>query len=327
MGVTATGVEPLQGRHRAAADALVDMAMRPGAEISMTEDFPLMVGPRARSRRYVIRDGDAVVAHAAGLTLEVRPEEDEALKLFNIGAVATSPAARGRGFGTALLDTLLEEAEATGHAAAILWTDIPGFYERRGFHWAGGETRFHVIYDQMPASTWIGVRPMREEDLPEILQLRRADPAPVWRPWSEAQTLFALPMSETWVAHDDRGRLIGYAVYGKGLDFPHMIHEWAGPPSLLPSLVRAVLIACDTLETVLFGPRWNREFVDTFAGLVTPRMDEHLALMKVLDRPALESRLIGEAPESDEELLHAVFGDTSDRTPAIPFYVWGLDSN
>ncbi|MBK7864641.1 MAG: GNAT family N-acetyltransferase [Archangiaceae bacterium] len=50
-----------------------------------------------------------------------------------IGLVWTHEAHRGKGVASRVLERLLQRAETSGCAAAVLWTTLSGFYERLGF--------------------------------------------------------------------------------------------------------------------------------------------------------------------------------------------------
>jgi predicted GNAT family N-acyltransferase len=59
----------------------------------------------------------------------------------HIGRMAVLPAARGTGAGSALLQSLMDEARRRGHRAVVLsaQTHAVPFYQRHGFDVVGGE--------------------------------------------------------------------------------------------------------------------------------------------------------------------------------------------
>lgn len=69
------------------------------------------------------------------------PFPGAAATAYRFRGMAAAPAARGRGFGTAVLRAGTAEAAARG--AGLLWcngrTEARGFYERHGFSVRGGE--------------------------------------------------------------------------------------------------------------------------------------------------------------------------------------------
>ena len=110
-----------------------DDAMRPGANLSMAEDFPLLLGADAEVDRAVVAHQGEIVAHAACRDIEFEWMDGRRLRLANIGAVATARDARKRGHARALLEHLLERARSRNCHASVLWTDKPGLYEKMGF--------------------------------------------------------------------------------------------------------------------------------------------------------------------------------------------------
>jgi predicted N-acetyltransferase YhbS len=88
---------------------------------------------RAHLQRLALMDGDAVLASAKvyvlDATLDGRP-----ITIAGIGAVFTTPAARGRGAARELIDRLLERAAADGADLALLFSEIgPDYYAGLGF--------------------------------------------------------------------------------------------------------------------------------------------------------------------------------------------------
>lgn len=315
-----------------AARALIDRAMRPGAELSMADDFPLLVGRFARAERRVIADADGrLVAHAAMRNLPVMaPTIGERVMFANIGAVATDVSARGAGHASAIVRELMDGAQRAGAVAAILWTSLEGFYERLGFIAVPGESRFTVDRSRLPRDPSIEARRMNANDVQSLLRLRGLDPAPILRTPAEARVLFALPRARTYVAAQS-GRIAAYVVIGKGLDFADMAHEWAGEPSLVAALLREAMFAEGLEKTTIIGPSRDRGFRAVFAPVADREDRAPMAWIAPLDRARLARIAGGEVPgESDTSLVHRVFvrenenGD--DRSPPLPLYVFGLDS-
>jgi predicted N-acetyltransferase YhbS len=74
-----------------------------------------------------------VVASAKRYDLSARLD-GRIRRVLGIGAVFTTPARRGQGWGQRLLESMLETAEAEGYEFAMLFSEIgPAFYERLDF--------------------------------------------------------------------------------------------------------------------------------------------------------------------------------------------------
>jgi GNAT superfamily N-acetyltransferase len=87
----------------------------------------------ARVRYAGLYDGDALLVslrcHAITLSSPWGP-----LDGIGIGSVYTDESARGRGYGTQLIQHVLADARDANNSVAMLYTDIhPGFYRRLGF--------------------------------------------------------------------------------------------------------------------------------------------------------------------------------------------------
>jgi aminoglycoside 2'-N-acetyltransferase I len=82
-----------------------------------------------------LHDGE-LVGHAVVTTRWLQPEHEPVLKTAYVDAVATSPTAQGRGYGSALMRALADGID--DYAIACLETERVGFYARLGWElWRG----------------------------------------------------------------------------------------------------------------------------------------------------------------------------------------------
>lgn len=83
--------------------------------------------------RVALVDGTTILSSAKRYDLSARVE-GRIRRVLGIGAVFTTPAERGRGAGTELLQRIIEWAEAEGYEFAMLFSEIgPAYYERLDF--------------------------------------------------------------------------------------------------------------------------------------------------------------------------------------------------
>jgi GNAT superfamily N-acetyltransferase len=83
--------------------------------------------------RVALVDGSTILSSAKRYDLSARIE-GRLRRVLGIGAVFTTPAHRGRGAGTELLQRMLEQAVAEGYEFAMLFSEIgPSYYERLDF--------------------------------------------------------------------------------------------------------------------------------------------------------------------------------------------------
>ena len=285
-------IEDLAAADHEEAKALIDLCMRPDETLSMAEDFPLLVGPEAKSLRLVCKEGGRILAHVAARELALDTPDGGVLALWNIGAVVTAEAARGRGLASALIEECLRRGKEQGAAAAVLWTDRPDFYARLGFSPAGRELAVHVPRERLVNVAPVPIRPLHPAELEEILALREKDPFCARRPLEDWRRLHGLPRSRCFVA-PAMGPVLAALVFGKGCDFEGMITEWVGDVSLLPRMLRTLLDTLRLEETTIFGPAKRRDFRETFERLQCRRLEQPLALFAPLaDAAFLQNPLL-----------------------------------
>ena len=330
-GLHATTIEELQPADFEEARALVDRCMRPGEGLSMASDFPLLVGPDAPSRRLVARVDGRLAAHVAARRLRVGTPAGRSFDLLDIGAVSTDPDFRGRGLARRLLEVVLEEATLAGIEAAVLWSEVDGFYEKLGFVEAGLETRFTVERPCLPRTASFETRSLGLGDLPALTAMRNREAFPLRRNLDEMHALFRIPRCRARVALEG-GRPVAYAVLGKGLDFQATISEWGGIAELVPTLMGELMDEEGLQVGMILGPAWDRRYRRAFesCGCVAETCD--MAMFRLLNplrlRAVLEPHFERPLPIREDELIRVVFGRAGETSPdeILPFYIWGLDS-
>ena len=326
------GLHTLRPEEFVEAQQLIDRNMRPNEVLSMADDFPLLVGKMATTRRIVIKDDGHIVAHAASYGHLVAAPNGRPWQLCNIGAVCCDRAARGRGYATHLVERLLTEAIGNGDGAAILWTSEPKFYERLGFEPVGHEVQFDVSAACVADEPEFAINNFGPHHLSEILSFRHREYFAIKRSTSVGSCLFNLPCSSTYVA-EEGGHVLAYLTFGKGLDFHNTVCEWGGAIDVLPALLRHVMAERNQASIPMIGPAHDSEYVNMFTHRQCPRQDAPVAWLKILTPRALElgfPDLASTIRQTPAELLPTkLFGDVRSiqfgRLP-IPFYVWGLDS-
>ncbi|MBI1390013.1 MAG: GNAT family N-acetyltransferase [bacterium] len=98
--------------------------------------------------------------------------EGERVRFGGIGSVGTRPSHRGRGYARALLKRAIEVMDETGMAGSMLFTKIHPFYEELGWRTIEQyEQEIPIQRLKRGAIHFDQRRPMRDEDLPEIMKL------------------------------------------------------------------------------------------------------------------------------------------------------------
>ena len=159
---------------------------------------------------------------------------DLKLTMGGIANVATAPAFRGRGYGTACLRRAIAVMEADALDFSLLFTGINPFYAREGFvDWLRERCRSAIRTDFTPRPTALQVRPSTDADIPAIQALytdyNRTRPIAVqrsaayWRDWiAFAPDKMGEP---PLLALDGEGRPVGYACYQVNFYRGHQINE------------------------------------------------------------------------------------------------------
>ncbi|MBR5430397.1 MAG: GNAT family N-acetyltransferase, partial [Firmicutes bacterium] len=119
--------------------------------------------------RQVYRSGRTLLYEAEGRlcsSLQLAPYElslkGQAVAAAYVVGVVTDTVCRGRGYASALLRRALRDLAAAGYELALLYTDIPGFYEPLGFTCCYGLRRLRFDAAGTSAAGWVKQPPTSE---------------------------------------------------------------------------------------------------------------------------------------------------------------------
>lgn len=267
----------------------------------LMEEFPILVGPENRARRFVMEQNGRTVAHTAWRSLVLRSGPLR-LPAAGIGLVTTHRDWRGRGLATRLVEECVQDARSQGACLALLFAPPRALYSRLGFRPAGQE---RMTRPNSGAAS-VAFRRGNPEDASRLLPLLDAHSVGVDRSVSEFETLLRVPGTHLHVL-EEGGRLAAYCIEGRGRDLRGVIHEWAGDPPALTQLLGAVTAEPD-------GPEWILSPGSSTPPLEGTHHSVAMAQIRILDAPKVGT----------DDPVEA-FGDP-DHPGRIPIYVWGLDS-
>ena len=301
---------PLASASRTSPEACLDFAALENfldsefdGRSGIAREFPLLVGDRNPGRSLVLRERAAIVSHAAWRPLQIRAGARR-ISAAGIGLVTTAAGWRGRGLAAQVVAACVEAAAGEGAELALLFGTPSPLYERAGFVLAGRERVLRV--EPGTDAKEPGIRCGGPQDAARLLPLLEEHALRVSRGVEEFQIQLGIANTELYVLEQDE-RLAAYCVLGKGRDLGGVIHEWAGSPQALESLIRGVV-------SQRGGPLWVIGPAALAPPLEAPSGLGALAMFRIL-RP--ES--FGSADPVE------LFGNA--ETPArLPLYVWGLDS-
>jgi GNAT superfamily N-acetyltransferase len=311
----------------------LDSVLRPRGTVSVRDDLPLLVEDSERlSRRLLVSKGKPV-AHAAACDVVV-DLPNGSVRAAIVGAVATDPSARRQGLGRRVIEALVEDLRKRDIALAILWADVPAFYEKLGFVLAGRETVFICPKGSGHGLRRTAARPASLADLPAIKDLHARELCRARRDSRTWQALFAMPRTSFYVLERDH-QIVAYGVVGRGHDLDGCLHEWGGEELLLPALVCAIGDQRPEDELYVMSPPWKRQAARAMAFHRLFPNSGALGMLRVLDRGALlQSLNLAHLPlpQDHADLVGAVFGSPAEPEPLhssalpLPFYLFGLDS-
>lgn len=128
-------------------------------------------------RLVLVEDGQ-VVSTAKRYVLRARLD-GRVIRVLGIGAVFTSPARRGRGGASALIEGLLASARDEGFDCALLFSEIgAAYYERFGFTAIPRDVCWLRVIEK-PGAPAVLVRGGAERDIPALTEMLRSRAAQV----------------------------------------------------------------------------------------------------------------------------------------------------
>jgi len=134
---------------------------------------------RKRLQRFALVEGDELLASAKLYRFDA-VQDGRPIQVAGLGAVFTTPAARGRGAARELIDRLLERAASDGADLALLFSEIgPEYYSRLGFEAiATIDVQLRVIESTRYGAPMTMVRGGDDRDLADIVAqgVTRAEP-------------------------------------------------------------------------------------------------------------------------------------------------------
>ncbi|MCK6445894.1 MAG: GNAT family N-acetyltransferase [Planctomycetes bacterium] len=268
---------------------LMERVLRGGGELAA--EYPLVFGADAPGS--IVTVGENGIVHSAcAILVRDLVIGAERLRVGLIGSVATDPAERGRGLATEVLARAERELARDGAVIALLWADDAEFYRRRGWREFASELDFAFDADAIARLPRRGtIRRAAPDDEGALHRLYQRHRARIERTEDETRALLRVPGMETLVLHEDRD-VRAYACLGRGADFEHTIHEWAGGPDDVLALVRAHFERANGAENVfLLAPTDAQELASAARTVGAREWRGVLALAKVVDPLAAAERL------------------------------------
>jgi predicted N-acetyltransferase YhbS len=270
---------------------------------SVLSDFPLVFAAgNLQNCRVICHDG-RVISHAA-VWPRTMMIDGHRVGVGIIVLVATARDARHRGHAAALMKDLQDSMPALGCDIGLLWTGVPGFYQRLGWTLNSPPGWFATGSTAAVATTTSIIDYRPSEHLSDLHNLQQAGSIHASRTMAETGVLLSLPKCHVSVAVDG-DRPGAYLVEGRAINKQGLI-EYAGPPELVWSLVSRAASRTTTDSRLVVFP--------THASLATFARDVGWQV-----QPLTSSKGLG-----DEMVLVL---NPKIATPQIldRLFAWGLD--
>lgn len=262
--------------------------LRPGQGWSIADEYPTAITSSNRINSRVIFDGDQIISHAIVRPIIVK-NPIGVFKVAGIGSVVTSDQYRKQGLSTQILESCLQAARDSNCDLAILWTDLFDFYRRIGFELAGSEVSFEIDRD-LVSNTQLRFVEGPKVDPAAVLRLYAQHTVTSHRSIDDIRESLAIPNSRVTTAWDSMGRMVAYAVEGKGADLNGYIHEWGGSlPNLLALFTHMRTTQKRTLR--LITPAHSLNLIAKLTELGLPVHRGHLGMMKLLKPDSFFSKI------------------------------------
>lgn len=215
------------------------------------DDFPIWKS--AQVKRLGIFFDATLIAHVGIRFCEMKVPDGAPVSVAMVGAVATRESFRGKGLSSKLLSEVCKVSEEKNCDWTILWGSEHDFYKKFGFE-------LHGEQFQAPLSSL--------EDLPEnkIPRVKRGWNPKIFDLLASAKTGIALTEKDLeWMSNHQtvnwfyQEEPFAFAGFERGLDLPHIVHEYGGNPKSLKAIL-AYILSLD-LEAMVLGTR------ETLSGL------------------------------------------------------------
>lgn len=288
--------------------AWLEAGLRPGRPGRLEREYPACFAPTSSARPITAWLGTEPAAFC--LLLPTRFALGAGcLRTGLISLVYTDPRFRGRGLARRVVAQARAEARAAGLGLCLLWSEptLADFYAAQGFTRAGSETL--LAFDAaILAAASEGARPetqasatalevgcARFSDWPAIRSLRAARTCHAALP-GEAADWLGIPDLEIRVAR--RGEaVVGFAMRGRGDDFPGVVHEWGGETDAVLRCCAALLPEQDDAGLLLLSPRETSSLTWRLRQAGARLVRGPLAWMQIADEAAFAADLASIVPE------------------------------
>lgn len=288
--------------------AWLDTGLRPGRPGRLEREYPACFALASPALPIVAWAGTQPAAFCLLLPTRFSLARGT-LRAGLISLVYTDPRFRGRGLARRVVGQAIAEARAAGLGLCLLWSEpaLGEFYWAQGFTRAGSENLLALDASTLAAaladsggpdpllSRSVEIDSARSSDWPSIGALRSARTCHVALAGNGADWL-GIPDLEIRVARR-RNSVVGFAMRGRGDDFPGVVHEWGGETEAVLRCCAALLPPEDGAGLLLLSPRETSSLTWRLRLAGARVVHGPLAWMQVASEAALALDLASVVPE------------------------------
>lgn len=308
----------------------------------ISRDFPLFFSNQNADHLFAVFEsteaGTSLASHAGTYAKRLISGSCE-MQVGGIGGVATDERFQGKGYGKSVIEACLKDLKKSDCKLAFLWTGEHDFFRRFGFELVGaqwsitapnGESqavdKFVTETDTIPDSgvyNQLEVLEGARHIYKEGLSLYNSHELRLTRNQEEFETLVSSAGCRVFSAHKD-GRLLAYALLGKGIDLPMHIHEWAGAEVGLMKILSTIQSIEDSPITIL-APQFTPEECNWIYSLEKIGFKcslGYMAMVKILDFEFIHALINSRARELSMDPSFLRMEDMEDGTYTIG---WATD--
>lgn len=201
---------------------------------SMLDDYPRHVGLCNQDNIRVIKENGRIVSHIA---TSVRPVVMGGIptRVAGVGAVATHPEARGKGYASMLMEDTIMRSEEQGADIMLISNDL-NLYKRHNARVCGLFPHVEIQIDEIDQLNGCTVRPVNENDVDQIIKLRKSLSTRYLLPREDIETLIRNKLvmdhpTDWWMVELDDNAVGFGTVFLNGKTVTLL--DWAGHPKAL----------------------------------------------------------------------------------------------
>ncbi|MBS1984044.1 MAG: GNAT family N-acetyltransferase [Bdellovibrionales bacterium] len=219
------------------------------AQISLEDEFALLLDPSNAARSVVLVSENQAIAHAAYRVFDVQlPGQKTPLRCAGIGLVVTDEAHRGQGHAKRIQLEIERRAREEGCVLAVLWSDLTDFYSRLDYVVVGSELQWHlegeelrILRQRLQAEREPAAQKLSVEAITSLAPTRTLYNQLATGP-ERSSSIYDrfLTFPDTYGFLAAAGaQPAGYAFMGKARDLRDTVHELVGKPESVAPLLAA----------------------------------------------------------------------------------------